>query len=88
MMGLVGIAAGIGLGLVLNGLMGVIGFDFTAFTTVTEYAALINERVYPTLGTEKLLTRALTIAIISALASLYPAREASRREPADALHYV
>lgn len=88
MMGLVGIAAGIGLGLVLNGLMGVVGFDFTAFTTVTEYAALINERVYPTLGTEKLLTRALTIAIISALASLYPAREASRREPADALHYV
>ena len=88
MMGLVGVAAGIVLGLVLNGLMGVVGFDFTAFTTVTEYAALINERVYPTLGTEKLLTRALTIAIISALASLYPAREASRREPADALHYV
>lgn len=88
MMGLVGVAAGIGLGLVMNGLMGLVGFDFTMFADVTEYSALISERVYPTLGTDKLLTRSLTIAIISALASLYPALEASRREPADALHYV
>jgi ABC-type lipoprotein release transport system permease subunit len=87
MMGLVGIAAGVALAVVLNGLMGVVGFDFTAFSTVTEYAALINEKVYPTLGANKLLSRGLLIAIVSALASLYPAYVA-RREPADALHYV
>jgi len=88
MMGLVGLAAGIATGIVLNGLMGSVGFDFTSFSTITEYAALINERVYPTLGLEKILSRALPILIISVLASLYPAFEASRREPADALHYV
>jgi putative ABC transport system permease protein len=88
MMGLVGLAAGIATGIALNALMGTVGFDFTSFSTVTEYAALINERVYPTLGLEKLLSRALPILIISILASLYPAYEASRREPADALHYV
>ncbi len=88
MMGVVGLIAGIVTGIALNGLMGVVGFDFTAFSTVTEYAALINERVYPTLGLENLTGRALPILIISVLASLYPAHEASRREPAEALHYV
>ena len=88
MMGLVGLAAGIATGIALNALMGIVGFDFTSFSTITEYAALINERVYPTLGMENLLGRSLPILIISVLASLYPAFEASRREPADALHYV
>jgi ABC-type lipoprotein release transport system permease subunit len=88
MMGLVGLAAGIATGIALNALMGTVGFDFTSFSTITEYAALINERVYPTLGMENLVGRALPILIISILASLYPAYEASRREPADALHYV
>jgi len=88
MMGLVGLAVGIATGIALNALLGTVGFDFTSFSTITEYAALINERVYPTLGLEKLLSRALPILIISVLASLYPAYEASRREPADALHYV
>ncbi len=88
MMGLVGLAAGIATGIALNALLGTVGFDFTSFSTITEYAALINERVYPTLGLEKLFGRALPILIISVLASLYPAYEASRREPADALHYV
>ena len=88
MMGLVGLAAGIATGIALNALMGTVGFDFTSFSTITDYAALINERVYPTLGMENLLGRSLPILIISVLASLYPAFEASRREPADALHYV
>jgi ABC-type lipoprotein release transport system permease subunit len=35
-----------------------------------------------------LLTRGLTVVIIAALASLYPAWQASRKEPAQALHHV
>jgi len=49
---------------------------------------LISGRIYPGWGVDKLLGRALTVAIISAMASFYPAREASLREPAAALHYV
>jgi len=88
MMGLVGVVAGILLGLLLNGLLGQVGLDYSAFSGVTSYMALISGRIYPTLGTERLLVRALTVAIIAALASVYPAREASRREPAEALHFV
>jgi ABC-type lipoprotein release transport system permease subunit len=50
--------------------------------------ALINGRVYPSWGVDKLLMRALTVAIIAALAAVIPAREAAQREPAEALHYV
>jgi ABC-type lipoprotein release transport system permease subunit len=88
MMGLVGVAAGILLGLLINGLMRQVGLDFSSMSAATEYMALISGRVYPTWGLEKLFSRALTVAIISALAALFPAREASRREPAEALHHV
>ncbi len=88
MIGLVGIAAGIILGLACNwGLMQV-GLDFTAYSGLASYMALIKDKVYPTWGTEMLLLRATTIAIISVLASLIPAIEAGRREPAEALHFV
>lgn len=88
MMGLVGVGAGILFGLLINSLLGRVGFDYSQFSTLTEYTALISGRVYPTLGVDKLLGRALTIAVIASLAAFYPAREAAQREPAEALHYV
>ncbi len=88
MIGLVGVAAGIVLGLALNGLLMKVGLDFGSLSSVTSYMALIKGKVYPTWGTEKLLMRASVVAIISALAAVIPAIEAGRREPAEALHYV
>jgi ABC-type lipoprotein release transport system permease subunit len=88
MIGLVGVAAGVVLGLVLNGSFGVVGMDYSQFSSVTEYMALISGRVYPTLGLGNLFGRALTIVVISTLAAWFPASEAARREPAEALHYV
>jgi ABC-type lipoprotein release transport system permease subunit len=88
LMGLVGVAAGIVLGLLINGLFRQVGLDYTAFSGVTDFMALISERIYPSWGVEKLLGRALTVAIISALAAFIPAREAARHEPAEALHHV
>lgn len=88
MMGLVGVAFGVALGLLINSILGQVGLDYTQFSGMTEYMALISGRTYPTLGTEKLLQRGLTALIIAILASLYPAREAAHKEPAEALHYV
>jgi ABC-type lipoprotein release transport system permease subunit len=88
MIGLVGVAAGILLGLALNALLMKVGLDFSSFSTAASYMALIKGKVYSTLGTEKLLMRVSTVLIICALASLIPAIEAGRREPAEALHYV
>jgi len=88
LMGLVGVAAGVLLGLLINGVLGRVGMDFSQFTSLTSYTALISGRVYTTWGLGKLLQRALTVVVISTLAALYPAREAAQREPAEALHYV
>ncbi len=88
MIGLVGVAFGVALGMAINGLLGQVGMDFSKFTSVTEYTALINGRVYPTLGMEKIVQRVVTVVIIATLASLLPAREAAQNEPAQSLHYV
>lgn len=88
MIGVVGAAAGIVIGLALNGSLGVVGMDYSQFSSLSDYMALVNTRIYPTLGLNNLFARALTVIVISTLAAWIPANEASRREPAEALHYV
>jgi ABC-type lipoprotein release transport system permease subunit len=88
MIGLVGVVAGVVMGLAFNGLLMKVGLDYTQFSSISTYMALINERVYPSWGVDKLVGRALTVAIIAALAALIPAREAAGYEPAQALHKV
>lgn len=88
MMGLVGVAAGVVMGLLLNFVLGQVGIDYSKFAGMTEYLALISGRIYPTLGVDKLLQRGLTVLIISVLAAFIPAREAAQNEPAEALHFV
>ncbi len=88
LMALVGLVVGISLGLIVNFTIGQVGIDYSKFTGMTEYTALINGRIYSTLGVDKLLQHSVTIIIIAVLASFYPAREAARSEPAQALHYV
>ena len=88
MIGLVGVAVGIVLGLLINGVLRQVGLDYSAFSSVTSYMALAGGRMYPEWGIDKLVGRGLTVAVISALAALIPAREAAQHEPAEALHYV
>ncbi len=89
MIGLVGAAAGVVLGLAINGYLMKVGLDFgSAMTQAASYMALVQGRIYPTLGIEMLPMRVSMIVIISALAALIPATEAGRREPAEALHFV
>jgi putative ABC transport system permease protein len=88
LIGLVGAAAGVVVGLVINGISAKVGMDMSSYSTITEYMALISGRVYPSLGLQNLGWRAGTVVLISTLAAFIPAREAASREPAEALHYV
>ena len=88
LIGLVGVAAGILMGLAFNGMLMSVGLDYTQFSGMTSYTALITGKVYPSWGMEKLLGRALVVAVISALSALIPAYEASGHDPAQALHFV
>jgi putative ABC transport system permease protein len=88
LMGVVGVAAGVVLGLLINGVLRQVGLDFAQYSGISSYMALISDKIYPAWGVDKLLQRTLTVLIITALAALYPAREAAQREPSEALHYV
>ena len=88
LMGLVVVVFGVALGLAINALFSRVGFDYSQFSSLTEYTALISGKVYSTLGLERIVQRTVTVLIIATLAALYPAREAAKKEPAEALHYV
>jgi ABC-type lipoprotein release transport system permease subunit len=88
LMGLVGVAFGVLLGVLFNALLGQVGLDYSSMSGVSQFMALINGKIYPTLGLENVVQRSLTSIIIAILAALIPAREASLCEPAQALHYV
>jgi ABC-type lipoprotein release transport system permease subunit len=88
MIGVVGAAMGVVMGLMINGYLRTVGMDFASYANMTEYMALISGRIYPTLGLDRVLWRVITVIVICTLAAWIPAREASHREPAEALHYV
>jgi ABC-type lipoprotein release transport system permease subunit len=88
LIGVAGAAMGVALGLTINGIMSQVGMDFASYANMTDYMALISGRIYPTLGLDRALGRVVTVVVICTLAAWIPAREAARREPAEALHYV
>jgi ABC-type lipoprotein release transport system permease subunit len=88
MLGFLGTVVGEFFGIGLNAIFSVVGFDFSKFSGMTDYMALISGKVYTSLALNSILTRALPVLIITILASLIPAREASQQEPSEALHYV
>lgn len=88
LIGVVGAVIGCTLGALLIGLIGRVGLDLSAASGMGEVMALMGNRLYPSIGIADLVSRGLLVIFIMALASLYPAWQASRKEPAQALHHV
>ncbi len=88
LIGLVGAVIGCTLGSLLVGLIGQVGIDYSAASGMGEITALMGDRLYPSLSLSSVISRGVIVALITTLASLYPAWQASRKEPAEALHYV
>jgi ABC-type lipoprotein release transport system permease subunit len=88
LIGLLGAIAGFFLGGLAVSVIGRYGIDFSASASMGEMMALLGDKLYPRLTVDLLIQRSLTVAVIAMLASLYPAWQASKREPAESLHYV
>jgi putative ABC transport system permease protein len=89
LIGLLGALVGGALGGLVNAYSGQVGLEWAGESTeYSELAALVAGRIYFQVRAGILVQRSLTVVIIAALASLYPAWQASKREPAEALHYV
>jgi putative ABC transport system permease protein len=91
--GLLGALIGCLLGGAIAIYFGRVGIDImslygTDLSDMSEFMGLLGDRLYFKIGIDVFVQRTLTVAIIAALASLYPAWQASKQEPAQALHYV
>jgi len=89
LIGVVGAVVGCGLGFALLAVLGTVGIDFSKFASgMGDLGALMGNKLYPSITVDVLISRAVLVVIITAIASLYPAWQASRKEPAQALHHV
>jgi putative ABC transport system permease protein len=86
--GVVGAVIGCGLGALLIGLVGKVGIDLSGASGIGGVMVLLGDRLYPSITPADLVSRGLLAIVIAAIATLYPAWQASRQEPAQALHHV
>ncbi len=89
MIGLIGAIVGC---LLAVGLLSAInqagGFNLGFAGSMGDVTALMGDRLYPAITPSSIFVRGAIVVVIAALASLYPAWQASRKEPAAALHHV
>lgn len=83
-LGFGGIAFGSLLGWALSAYFGKVGVYFGDLGMSQDM--LLNDRIYPYLTLDSAVNLIVTAFIITLIASLYPARMASRMEPVEALH--
>ena len=89
MIGVIGAVIGSFLGWLVVQATATNGFYFGASAEdMGDMVALMGDTIYPTISLGFIVGRGFAVAVIATLASLYPAWQASRQEPADALHYV
>jgi ABC-type lipoprotein release transport system permease subunit len=82
---IIGCLAGVGLVMLIRQMGGI---DFSFAADMGEITALMGTHLMPSLSAGDVISRGVIVAVIAALASLYPAWQASRKEPADALHHI
>ena len=81
----IGCLAGVGVVLLIRQLGGI---NLASVNGMGEVTALMGDHLMPALTLTDVVSRGVVVAGIAALASLYPAWQASRKEPAAALHHV
>jgi ABC-type lipoprotein release transport system permease subunit len=88
LIGVVGATIGCLIGVALLAWLKQVGIGMPSATGMGDVVALMGDRIYPSIGLAGIISRGVTVAIMAAIASLYPAWQASRKQPAEALHHV
>ena len=88
LIGIVGAIAGCIIGSLLAWLISQVGIDLSYASGMGELTALLGSRLYPSIAIVDVISRGITVSIIAALASLYPAWQASGKQPAEVLHHI
>ncbi len=88
MIGALGALLGCLTGVALLAWVGRVGIDISFVSGMGEFTALMGDRLYPYVSPAGVISRGVLVTFIVMLASLYPAWQASRQQPAEALHHV
>jgi ABC-type lipoprotein release transport system permease subunit len=89
MIGLVGAAIGCSLGLAISwAITQAGGIDYSFAADMGEVTALMGDHLKPSYSLSDAVRQGMIVVVIASLASLYPAWQASKAEPAEALHHV
>lgn len=64
------------------------GIDYSFAEGMGDIYALMGNRIYPVISTSVIINYGIGVIIIAALASIIPAWQASKNEPAEALHHI
>ena len=89
MIGVVGAVVGCSFGwLVLLVISQAGGLDFSFASGMGEVTALMGDRLYPSISLGDILGYGITVVVMATLASLIPAWQAARKQPAETLHHV
>ena len=90
--GLIGAVIGCFFSWLLVMWVGRTGIDFSAYVEDIEAAgeiyALMGTVLYPAISVPAIIAYGLAAVVVAGLASLFPAWQAARREPAESLHFV
>jgi ABC-type lipoprotein release transport system permease subunit len=86
--GVIGAVIGCILSWLLVLAVGQVGIDYSMAQDTGDITALIGDRLYPSIPITNIIFYGIAVVIIAALASLIPAWQASRNEPAESLHHV
>ena len=86
--GVVGAVIGCTLSWLLVMAVGQAGIDASMVQDAGEIYALMGDRLYPAISAATIFQFGLAAVVVAALAALFPARQAAKREPAESLHYV
>jgi ABC-type lipoprotein release transport system permease subunit len=88
LIGVVGAVVGCILGIILTWLVGQVGIGLSYASGMGDFTALMGDRLYPSVSVTGVISRGIIVAIIAAMASIYPAWQAAGKEPADVLHHL
>ena len=88
LIGVVGAVIGCVIAMIVITLLGQGGIDMSFVSGTGDMGALLGDRLYPSLTWVEAARQGVAVAVIAALATLYPAWQAARQEPAVALHHV
>jgi len=88
MIGAVGAVVGCFLGGLVVWAVAQVGIDFSFAGDMGDISALMGDRLYPAITVGDIFSYGISVILIAALAALYPAWQASHKQPADALHHI